>query len=123
VTGHHRLSTSGAYTGVHIPVGNQTILRHHILNPRTGYPTTQAVEINVISKTFSAGGLDALSTAFMSMSFLEANQIRQQLIALGYDLEIGWIEIKQNRLHVSYTNGYEVYLKRSQGVRYHRLPF
>jgi thiamine biosynthesis lipoprotein ApbE len=114
----HALSTSGAYTGVTIQAGNRSILRHHIIDPSTGYPSTQAVEINLISTTYPAAGLDALSTAFMTMNPSDAMIIRNALIQQGYDLEIAWVEIVSNSLLVTHTPGYKPYLSQVRNVRY-----
>lgn len=118
VTGRHALSTSGAYTGIRIKAGQRSILRHHIIDPSTGYPAQEALEINLLSTTYPAGGLDALSTAMMTMNKTEAHAVRERIIDQGYDLEIAWVEIINNRLIVTYTEGYELYLKRQANVRY-----
>jgi thiamine biosynthesis lipoprotein ApbE len=116
--GRHQLSTSGAYTGFRMPIGSISQLRHHIIDPRTGYPSQQAIELNVISTSFSAAGLDALSTAFMTMSQAEAFAYRQQIILQGYDLEIAWVEVINERVHVTYTEGYQPFIQREANVRY-----
>jgi hypothetical protein len=116
--GRHSLSTSGAYTGFNMPIGSTTQLRHHIIDPRTGYPSQQAIEINVISSSFSAAGLDALSTAFMTMTQAEAYAYRQSILQQGHDLDIAWVEVIQDRVHVTYTEGYAPFLKKEANVRY-----
>jgi len=118
--GRHSLSTSGAYTGFSMPIGSTRRLRHHIINPKTGYPSQQAIEINVISSRYSAAKLDALSTAFMTMSKDQAMQHRQRIIASGDDIEIAWVEVMNQQVHVTYTEGYQQILKQEANVIYHR---
>ena len=120
--GKHQLSTSGAYQGWRIRVGSQIQLRHHIINPLTGYPTQQAVELNVISSSYGAGPLDALSTAMMTMDISQALALRQTIMNLGYDLEFSWIEVNGNQLLVRYTEGYQAILEEEPGVQYAILP-
>ena len=120
IQGRHALSTSGAYTGVRIKAGKRSILRHHIIDPSTGYPSTEALEINLLSKTYPAAALDALSTAMMTMRKAQAFAIRQRILEQGYDLEVAWLEVDDRRLVVTYTEGYEPYLQRQQNVRYQR---
>ena len=120
IQGRHALSTSGAYTGVRIKAGSRAILRHHIIDPSTGYPSQEALEINLLSKTYPAAALDALSTAMMTMSKAQAYTIRQRILEQGYDLEVAWLEVDDRRLVVTYTEGYEPYLQRQQNVRYQR---
>jgi hypothetical protein len=121
IQGRHALSTSGAYTGIRIKAGSRSILRHHIIDPSTGYPSQEALEINLLSKTYPAAGLDALSTAMMTMTKAEAYGLRQTLIEEGYDLDIAWLEIVNDRLTVTYTEGYQTYLQRQSNVRYQPL--
>ena len=118
--GRHSLSTSGAYAGFRMPLGSTRVLRHHIIDPHTGYPSKQAIELNVISSTYPAGRLDALSTAMMTMDKTTAMQYREEILAQGYDLEIAWIEVIDEQVHVTYSPGYESILTREQGVTYHR---
>ena len=118
--GRHSLSTSGAYAGFRMPLGSTRVLRHHIIDPHTGYPSTEAIELNVISSTYPAGRLDALSTAMMTMDKTTAMQYREEILAQGYDLEIAWIEVIEEKVHVTYSPGYETMLKKEQGVRYQR---
>jgi thiamine biosynthesis lipoprotein ApbE len=118
--GRHSLSTSGAYAGFRMPLGSTRVLRHHIIDPHTGYPSKQAIELNVISSTYPAGRLDALSTAMMTMDKTTAMQYREEILAQGYDLEIAWIEVIEEKVHVTYSPGYETMLKKEQGVSYQR---
>jgi thiamine biosynthesis lipoprotein ApbE len=118
--GRHSLSTSGAYAGFRMPLGLTRVLRHHIINPHTGYPSTEAIELNVISSTYPAGRLDALSTAMMTMDKTTAMQYREDILAQGYDLEIAWIEVIDEKVHVTYSPGYENMLTKEKGVTYQR---
>ena len=103
-----------------MPLGSTRVLRHHIIDPQTGYPSTQAIELNVISSSYPAGRLDALSTALMTMDKPTAMQYRDDIIRLGYDLEIAWIEVSNDQVHVTYSPGYEAMLIQEQGVTYQR---
>jgi FAD:protein FMN transferase len=121
ITGRHRLSTSGAYGGRMIKIGSRSVLRHHILSPLTGFPTQQSIELNVISKTFPAGALDALSTAFMVMNQEEALNIQKIVQGQGYDIEIAWIEVDNDDLIVTHTEGYQPYMIKTEGVMYRSI--
>jgi thiamine biosynthesis lipoprotein ApbE len=118
--GRHSLSTSGAYAGFRMPLGSARLLRHHIIDPHTGYPSKQAIELNVISSTYPAGRLDALSTAMMTIDKATAMQYREDILAQGYDLEIAWVEVINEKVHVTYSLGYESMLTKEKGVTYHR---
>jgi thiamine biosynthesis lipoprotein ApbE len=118
--GRHSLSTSGAYAGFRMPLGSTRVLRHHIIDPQTGYPSTRAIELNVISSTYPAGRLDALSTAMMTMDKNTAMQYRDDILAQGHDLEIAWIEVIEEKVHVTFSPGYETILTKEQAVSYHR---
>jgi hypothetical protein len=120
-SGRHSLSTSGAYGGRTIRVGNQKVLRHHILNPFTGYPSQSAIELNVMSSSFPSGGLDALSTAMMIMDKEHAMAIRKMVLDQGFDLEFAWIEVENNGLIVTTSPGYAPYLNQTVGVKYQTL--
>ncbi|MEY3610128.1 MAG: thiamine biosynthesis lipoprotein [Bacillota bacterium] len=116
--GRHSLSTSGAYNGFSMPLGSEKILRHHIIDPQTGYPSKPAIELNVISETYPAGRLDALSTAMMTMTKSEAMALRLEIIEQGYDLEIAWVEVNHDQVEVYYSRGYEVMLIKDNDVKY-----
>jgi thiamine biosynthesis lipoprotein ApbE len=120
IPGRHALSTSGAYTGIRIKAGNQRLLRHHIIDPSTGYPSTYAVEINLVSTTMDAASLDALSTAMMTMDQATAYALRERFIEQGETLDIAWVEIINEQLAVTYTDGYAPYLNTMNNVRYQR---
>jgi thiamine biosynthesis lipoprotein ApbE len=118
--GRHSLSTSGAYAGFRMPLGSARVLRHHIIDPRTGYPSTQAIELNVISSSYPAGRLDALSTAMMTMDKSTAMQYRAEIIRSGHDFEIAWIEVNNDQVLVTYSPGYEDIITKEEGVTYQR---
>ena len=119
--GRHSLSTSGAYNGFYIPIGNTRVLRHHIIDPHTGYPANQAIELNVISSTYPAARLDALSTAMMTMTKENAMSLRQTIMNQGFDLEMAWIEVINNQVAVAYSEGYQTLMQREANVKYTRL--
>ena len=116
--GRHSLSTSGAYNGFSMPLGSEKILRHHIIDPQTGYPSKPAIELNVISQTYPAGRLDALSTAMMTMTKSEALVLRSEIIEQGYDLEMAWVEVNDDQVEVYYSQGYEQMLIQDNNVIY-----
>jgi len=117
-SGRHGLSTSGAYNGFLMPLGSKKILRHHIIDPQTGYPSQPAIELNVISETYPSGRLDALSTAMMTLSKSEAMALRSQIMLQGYDLEMAWVEVNNQRVEVSYSEGYASSMIKDPNVRY-----
>ncbi len=119
--GRHSLSTSGAYNGFSMPLGSEKILRHHIIDPQTGYPSKPAIELNVISETYPAGRLDALSTAMMTMTKQEAMALRSKIIEQGFDLEMAWIEVNDEQVEVYYSQGYEEMLIQDKNVIYRVL--
>lgn len=119
--GRHSLSTSGAYNGFSMPLGSEKILRHHIIDPQTGYPSKPAIELNVISQTYPAGRLDALSTAMMTMTKSEALMLRSEIIEQGYDLEMAWVEVNDDQVEVYYSQGYEQMLIQDKNVIYRVL--
>lgn len=119
--GRHSLSTSGAYNGFSMPLGSEKILRHHIIDPQTGYPSKPAIELNVISQTYPAGRLDALSTAMMTMTKAEALVLRSEIIEQGYDLEMAWVEVNDDQVEVYYSQGYDQMLIQDKNVIYRVL--
>lgn len=116
--GRHSLSTSGAYNGFLMPLGSEKILRHHIIDPQTGYPSKPAIELNVISATYPAGRLDALSTAMMTLSKQEALALRSLIINQGYDLEMAWVEVDDDQVNVFYSEGYASMMIKDPDVNY-----
>ncbi len=120
-SGRHSLSTSGAYNGFLMPFGSGHLLRHHIIDPQTGYPSKPAIELNVISETYPSGRLDALSTAMMTMTKSEAIAIRSEIIGQGFDLEMAWVEVNNQRVEVYYSQGYESFILKDPNVKYHPL--
>jgi thiamine biosynthesis lipoprotein ApbE len=119
--GRHSLSTSGAYNGFLMPLGSEKILRHHIIDPQTGYPSKPAIELNVISSTYPAGRLDALSTAMMTMTKSEAMSLRSEIMLEGYDLEMAWVEVNDDQVEVYYSQGYESIMIKDKDVHYEVL--
>jgi hypothetical protein len=56
----------------------------------------------------------------MTMDKTTAMQHREDILAQGYDLEIAWIEVIEEKVHVTYSPGYESILTKEQGVTYQR---
>lgn len=91
------ISTSGNYTigkSYYLNVEGGRIYRHHIVNPFTGDCPQYHNSVTLYSKTFSNGELDALSTAFVSLSVEEGLKYREELLKQkqGYDLEIIYMD-------------------------------
>jgi len=122
--GAFNMSTSGGYLGVWIPSFDNPgdfVLRHHIIDPRTGYPSLYHMEVNISSADISNAELDALSTALICLSEEEGMQLRQQYRNVEKELNVAWInpvdlnftssEITEYVL-VRYTAGYEQFMVR-----------
>ncbi|MFA5236068.1 MAG: FAD:protein FMN transferase [Bacilli bacterium] len=110
--GYFNISTSGGYEGVPITIDEETVWRHHIINPWDGYPSRVQLHVNVMSKDLAAAELDALSTALMNATKAEGMALRDHYLALGQELEIAWIEINDaDSLTVYHTDGFGPYLE------------
>lgn len=124
--GTFNMSTSGGYLGVWIPsdsngdgVPDGFVLRHHIIDPRTGYPSSYHMEVNISSGNISNARMDALSTALICLSEADGMELRQTFLNAGKELNIAWInpvdldllssEVTGYVL-VRYTEGYETYM-------------
>ena len=97
----YSLSTSGNYTygksySFKDNEGNN-IYRHHIIDPKTGEPSSNHASVTLVSNSFSNGQLDALSTAFVNTTTSEGLKLREKLLEefVGYDLSIVFIDITQ----------------------------
>lgn len=111
-SGYFNISTSGGYEGIPITIEDETVWRHHIINPWDGYPSRTQLLVNIMSKDISAAELDALSTALMNCTKDAGLLVRDHYLALGQELEIAWIEINQDEgLTVYYTEGFDQYLE------------
>jgi thiamine biosynthesis lipoprotein ApbE len=107
----YSFSTSGGYMGRNILIDDGFVLRHHIINPETGYPSDHQLQINVMSKDLPSYALDAISTALMNMTIEEGLQLKTSLNDQGNELEIAWINIIDNgQVAVDYTAGYQQYI-------------
>ena len=124
--GSFNMSTSGGYLGVWIPsdsngddVADGFVLRHHIIDPLTGYPSLYHMEVNISSGDISNAELDALSTAFICLSEEEGIELRHQYTNVEKELNVAWINPMELDLMsseitgyilVRYTAGYEQYM-------------
>ncbi len=109
--GQYSFSTSGGYLGERIPVDDGFVLRHHIVDPRTGYPSDQQLQINVMSADLPSYMLDAFSTALMNMTLEEGLALKTTINSQDKELEIAWINIiDDGNVEVKYTSGYEQYI-------------
>ena len=118
--GQYSFSTSGGYMGVNIPTEDGYILRHHIVNPQTGYPAEQQLQINLISADLPSYLLDAYSTALMNMTIEEGLELKTSINNQGKELEIAWINIINNdNVEVNYTSGYAQYITELDNLIYH----
>ena len=117
--GQYSFSTSGGYLGAKIPSDDGFLLRHHIVDPATGYPSEQQLEINVISADLPSYMLDAFSTALMSMTIEEGLQLKASINNQGKELEIAWINITDNDdVEAKYTSGYQQYITQLDNLIY-----
>lgn len=118
--GQYSFSTSGGYMGVNVPTEDGYILRHHIVNPQTGYPAEQQLQINLISADLPSYLLDAYSTALMNMTIEEGLELKASINDQGKELEIAWINIVDNeKVEVNYTSGYQQYITELDNLIYH----
>jgi len=129
--GAYGMSTSGAYMGIQIPidenddgVAEYTVLRNHIIDPYTGYPSVKQLEVNILSHDISGARLDALSTAFICMSETEGMALRQHYLDQGYEFEAAWCDdvaavgSVPAYLEVRYTEGYDPFIGKSETTHY-----
>lgn len=122
IQGAHGLSTSGSYNGRVVSINEQPTLRHHIIDPSTGYPSDYVYEINALSSDLPSVYLDILTTALMTMPLEEGLAIHQHFIDLGFDLNLSWIDIlPDTRLSVTYTTDFHDYIIPIDGVVYQKL--
>ena len=80
------VSTSGNYTQGKsywfVPEGSQDVIyRHHIINPKTGYPENYFRSVTVVSNTLDASIVDALSTAFTNMTVEEGLLLKETILS------------------------------------------
>ncbi|MFA5481431.1 MAG: FAD:protein FMN transferase [Bacilli bacterium] len=118
--GQYSFSTSGGYLGVNIPIDDGYILRHHIVDPETGYPADQQLQISLISADLPSYMLDAYSTALMNMTIEEGLELKAFINNQGKELELAWINIIDNdQVEVNYTSGYQQYITELDNLIYH----
>jgi hypothetical protein len=112
--GRFSVSTSGGYEGKPIIIDEQVVWRHHIIDPWTGYPSSESLLVNVMSQDLSSATLDALSTALMNLTIEEGMALRDAFIANGQELEIAWVEITAtSKLNISYSRGFDPFMQRN----------
>jgi hypothetical protein len=112
--GRFSVSTSGGYEGKPIMIDEQVVWRHHIIDPWTGYPSSESLLVNVMSQDLSSATLDALSTALMNLTIEEGMALRDTFIANGQELEIAWVEITAtSKLNISYSRGFDPFMQRN----------
>ncbi|MCX5775659.1 MAG: FAD:protein FMN transferase [Firmicutes bacterium] len=103
------------------------MLRNHIIDPYTGYPSLKQLEVNILSEDISGARLDALSTALICMTEAEGLAFRQTFLAEGYEFEAAWAndiaatETVPAYLEVRYTEGYDPYLEKSETTHYQMI--
>jgi hypothetical protein len=86
------------------------VWRHHIINPYTGYPATQQLEINVISGNLTSAELDCFSTALMNTTASEALQLRNQLAIQNLELEFSFLNVQTDlTVDIKMSQGYLLY--------------
>ena len=131
--GVFNMSTSGGYLGVWIPsatVPGDYVLRHHIIDPRTGYPSLYHMEVNISSADISNAELDALSTAFICLNEADGLELRQQYRSVEKELNVAWINPVDLNFSTSeitgyvlvrYTAGYEQFMVRRDLPHYEEV--
>lgn len=122
------VSTSGNYTQGKsywfVPEEKEeAIYRHHIINPMTGYPENHYRSVTIISNTFDASIVDALSTALTNMTLEDGLLLKDELLKNNpnYDLDILYLsqtglEIGDYQLTVTATSDIDGTLKGEKGV-------
>lgn len=73
---------------------NKVNYRHHILNPKTGYPESYHRSVSILSYSFSNSMVDILSTTFMNLSTEDGLKFRQELLEMypNSSLELFYID-------------------------------
>ena len=86
----YAVSTSGAQVNFYYKqIGNDIVLRNHIIDPTTGYPNDYYNQILLISNTISSTKMDALSTILSNCSF---NEIKKYVTNIRNDNNFGDLE-------------------------------
>ena len=86
----YAVSTSGAQVNFYYKqIGDNIVLRSHIIDPTTGYPNDYYNQILLISNTISSTKMDALSTILSNCSF---NEIKKYVTNIRNDNNFGDLE-------------------------------
>ena len=86
----YSISTSGAQVNFYYKqIGDNIVLRNHIIDPTTGYPNDYYNQILLISNTISSTKMDALSTILSNCSF---NEIKKYVTNIRNDNNFGDLE-------------------------------
>lgn len=82
------------YWFVDTNTSNDVYYRHHIINPKTGYPENYHRSVSILSYDFSNMMLDILSTTFMNLSIEDGLNLRKEILAKypNYSLELFYID-------------------------------
>ena len=86
----YSISTSGAQVNFYYKqIGDNIVLRNHIIDPTTGYPNDYYNQILLISNTISSTKMDALSTILSNCSF---DEIKDYVTKIRNDNDFGDLE-------------------------------
>lgn len=86
----YAVSTSGAQVNFYYKqIGDNIVLRNHIIDPTTGYPNDYYNQILLISNTISSTKMDALSTILSNCSF---DEIKDYVTKIRNDNNFGDLE-------------------------------
>lgn len=86
----YSISTSGAQVNFYYKqIGDNIVLRNHIIDPTTGYPNDYYNQILLISNTISSTKMDALSTILSNCSF---DEIKDYVTKIRNDNNFGDLE-------------------------------
>lgn len=86
----YSISTSGAQVNFYYKqIGDNIVLRNHIIDPTTGYPNDYYNQILLISNTISSTKMDALSTILSNCSF---DEIKYYVTKIRNDNNFGDLE-------------------------------
>ena len=86
----YSISTSGAQVNFYYKqIGDNIVLRNHIIDPTTGYPNDYYNQILLISNTISSTKMDALSTILSNCSF---NDIKDYVTKIRNNNDFGDLE-------------------------------
>ena len=121
----YNFSTSGNYTTDKYywfledfdNLNSNRIYRHHIINPKTGYPEPYYRSVSVITYDLSSAYVDMLTTALMNLDINSGLEIRSKLLQQNKGLEIVYLkQTGSDSLSVFATNNI-LDLKLNNGVQ------